>query len=304
VAAALEAVFLIEGRCEILLDSVRTVRIGGWAIRNTTVGQRMVELLAELPRRLPIPFVTVESLRPESYGEAFADVYDDWYGDISDVDATVATLVTMGGAGPFFELGIGTGRIALPLAATGAEVHGIDASPAMLRALAAKPGSEALRVICADMADLSVDGEFRVVFAAFNTFFNLSSEAAQRRCINRVAEILAADGHFGIEAFIPSREPDTVDHGEANRSDGQGGTITTTTSRDPVHQTVRGEHVHRSRSGTVTHRPWVIRYAHPHQLDAMCLREGLELADRWADWAGTPFDPSGERHVSLYRHAG
>ncbi len=245
--------------------------------------------------------MAVQRTDPCSYGEAFADVYDDWYGDISDAHATVTALVSLGGTGPFLELGVGTGRIALPLAAAGAEVHGVDASPAMLRALASKPGANLVRVTCADMAELPVGGEFRVVFAAFNTFFNLSSESAQTRCINRVADILTPGGWLGIEAFIPSDEPDAVEHRETSHSDPTGGTITTSTIRNPVDQTVHGEHIHRSANGIEIGRPWLIRYAHPDQLDAMSASAGLTLVERWADWSGSRFDPGGERHVSLYR---
>ncbi|MDP8987176.1 MAG: class I SAM-dependent methyltransferase, partial [Actinomycetota bacterium] len=118
-----------------------------------------------------------------TYGERFADVYDDWYGDVSDVDATVEAVARLAGDGPVLELGIGTGRLALPLKAAGLEVHGIDASPAMLERLRAKPGGEAVPVVIGDFADVAVEvpGGFAVVLVAYNTLFNLGSAAAQRR---------------------------------------------------------------------------------------------------------------------------
>ena len=121
-----------------------------------------------------------------TYGQGFADVYDDWYGDVSDVDATVEGVLALlegQGAGPVLELGVGTGRLALPLAGRGVEVVGVDASEEMLARLRAKPGADGVRAVHGDMAhlgDLALDGPFAVVFAAFNTFFNLT-DAARRR---------------------------------------------------------------------------------------------------------------------------
>ncbi|MEY2570667.1 MAG: hypothetical protein QOE63_1017, partial [Acidimicrobiaceae bacterium] len=97
---------------------------------------------------------SVDGYTAASYGEGFADVYDDWYADVSDVDATVERIVAIAGGGRVLELGIGSGRLALPLAAQGIDVWGIDASPAMVDRLRAKPGGGALPVAIGDMAAL------------------------------------------------------------------------------------------------------------------------------------------------------
>ena len=137
--------------------------------------------------------------RPGTYGASFADVYDDWYGTISDVDATVAALSRLAGRGLVVELGVGTGRIALPLAADGATVIGIDASPDMLARLRAKPHADRVCVTVADMAELPLAaGRAGLVFAAFNTFFNLPDAAAQRRALTEVARVLAPGGRFVV----------------------------------------------------------------------------------------------------------
>src|SRR5262245_41087141 len=117
----------------------------------------------------------MDGYEASTYGDGFADVYDDWYGNVSDVDATVAGVASLAaarGGDRVLELGVGTGRLALPLAARGLLVTGIDASPAMLDRLLAKPGAARVEAVLGDMAELPVPGRYTVVFAAFNTFFN------------------------------------------------------------------------------------------------------------------------------------
>ena len=151
----------------------------------------------------------MEGYRPSTYGDRFADVYDDWYHDVSDVAATVARVAALAGEppGPVLELGAGSGRLAIPRAARGLEVWALDASTAMLDRLAGKPGGDRVRVVLGDMAVLDVGagppGGFAVVLCAFNTLFNLTDGEAQRRCLARVAEVLAPRGRLVVEAFVP-----------------------------------------------------------------------------------------------------
>ena len=149
---------------------------------------------------------------PATYGDAFADVYDDWYADISDVEATVDAITRLSGGEPVLELGIGTGRLALPLAARGIPVVGVDASQAMLDLLAAKPGSDTIATVLADMAELPIGdktetlnacGPYAVAFAAFNTFFNLTTDEAQNACLRALFDLVRPDGLVVIEGFVP-----------------------------------------------------------------------------------------------------
>ena len=241
---------------------------------------------------------------PAAYGDAYADVYDDWYGEISDVDATVAALRDLTPGRRLLELGVGTGRIALPLAKAGFAVTGVDASQAMLDVLAAKPGAHTIDARLADMATLDgVQGPFDVALVTFNTFFNLDTEQLQLSCLQRVADKLAPLGRFVIEAFVPSPDPDQAETAAEERPDGRGGVVVTTATRDPVAQVVDGEHLHRSADGTEQRRPWRIRYLHPHQLDELCTRAGLTLVGRWADWHASPLEDDSPRHVSVYAPA-
>lgn len=250
---------------------------------------------------------------PSRYGEAFADVYDDWYADAFDTEGAVATLTDLAGPGPVLELGVGTGRLALPLAAAGLTVVGLDASPAMFEQLAAKPGAAGVHTVLADMAEVgpavagaaaSGDGipsaGYRLVFCAYNTFLNLDTEEAQRRCLAGCADLLAPDGAVVIEAYVPA-PPEGVPRTSLDVARvTTDAVVLTATEHDPVAQVVTGQHME-LRDGTVRLRPWRVRYLTPEQLDALAADAGLVLSARWQDWRGTPFDDDSDTHVSVYR---
>ena len=243
----------------------------------------------------------MEGYDASTYGERFADVYDEWYGDVSDVAATVAVLAELADGGPVLELGVGTGRLALPLVERGLEVHGVDASTAMVERLRAKPGGAAVHVTRGDFADVAVEvpGGFGAAFVAFNTLFNLATAEAQQRCFTNVAARLRPGGAFVVEAFVP--DPDSAPAG--------GGLTTRAITTDRVElqatladldaQTISGSTISLSATG-ITLRPWHIRWATPDQLDAMAGAAGLALAHRWAGWDRVDHRPGDPRHVSVY----
>ena len=237
-----------------------------------------------------------------TYGDRFAEVYDDWYGDLTDVTACTDRLAVLAQGGPVLELGVGSGRLALPLAAHGVEVHGIDASEAMLARLRAKPGAEAIHLTHGDMADLELvdPPPFAVVFAAFNTLFNLGTPDAQRRCISRVASLLAPHGLFVVEAFVPPAPGTTGPAGSVTpRRIAADEVVLSVSHHDEQQQTVTGQHVHITEEG-IRLRPWHLRYTRPGELDAMAEDAGLTLAWRRADWSDAPFGPDAGVHVSAY----
>ncbi len=238
---------------------------------------------------------------PTAYGDAFADVYDDWYERISDVGATVARVRALAGDGAVLELGVGTGRLALPLADTGVPTWGLDASAPMLAHLRAKPGGDRIRIVLADMAapPLVAPGRFAVVFCAYNTFFNLDTPDAQRACLAWVAGALAPGGRLAIEAFVPN-DPDEATGGPVTvRSVEPDRVVLSVASRDTTAQTITGQFVELGESG-VRLRPYRIRYLFPEQLDAAAATAGLGLVDRWADWDRRPFTGDSPNHVSVY----
>ncbi len=244
----------------------------------------------------------MEQLEPSSYGEAFADVYDEWYGDVSDLEGTVDSIAALAGGAPVLELGIGTGRLALPLSRRGLEVHGIDASPAMLERLRAKPGGDALPVVLGDFADVAttVPGGFGVIFAAYNTLFNLPSASDQGRCFTNSAARLRPGGAFVMEAFVPSPEPETTTGSVTPSVVDATRVVLHVTQRHPASQTVDGSTVSISEDG-IRLRPWHIRYARPDELDAMAGAAGLCLERRRGGWRDQPFGPDSSHHVSVYR---
>lgn len=235
-----------------------------------------------------------------TYGEAFADVYDDWYHGISDIDTTVTLideLVAAAGGGPVLELGIGTGRLALPLAAHGIEVHGVDSSQAMLDLLAAKPGAHRVQAWAGDMVDQLGDATYACVLVAYNTIFNLRTAERQAACFAAVAQRLAPGGSFVVEAFVPDdRDGEAIDI----RSLAANRVVLSISRHRAADQVAEGQFVELTEAGGVRLRPWAIRYAPPHELDAMAAAAGLSLRARWEDVGRTPFTDDSVRHVSVY----
>ena len=249
----------------------------------------------------------MEGYDAQTYGDRFADVYDDWYADVSDVEACadhVAGLAARCGGGPVLELGVGSGRLALPLVARGLEVHGIDASPAMVERLVAKPGGDQVRVTVGDMAAIDLGPQaptFAVVLVAFNTFFNLATPEAQAACLARVAEVLDPQGRFVLEAFVPRAEPGAdAESSVTPRHISADEVVLTVSQVDHLRQTLSGQHVHLTEAG-IRLRPWHLRYLTPAQLDALAEEAGLVLESRASGWRGEPFDDASEVHVSTYR---
>ncbi|MEI8237912.1 MAG: methyltransferase domain-containing protein [Actinomycetota bacterium] len=238
-----------------------------------------------------------------SYGEGFADVYDDWYAGISDVPSTVAALARLAdeaGGGPVLELGVGTGRLAIPLAESGVEVYGVDSSPAMLARMAAKPGGSLVNGEVGDMVDGLPDGPFAVVFVAYNTFFNLLTHERQQACVHAVASRLAPGGSFVIEAFVPDpfHDPSSA---VSVRSVAVDRVVLSVISTDRVRQIAEGQYIDITEAGGVKLRPWSIRWCTVEQLDELASEAGLQLTDRWEAFDGSLFEAGSERHVSVWR---
>jgi SAM-dependent methyltransferase len=233
-----------------------------------------------------------------SFGEDTAEIYDN--AGRGDELETVAFLEQLAGGGRALELAIGTGRIALPLAARGVGVDGIDFSPAMVAKLRAKPGGDGIAVTMGDFADVPVQGTYRLIYVVFNTLFNLLTQDDQVRCFENVAAHLTDDGSFVVEAFVPTfltrlRDDQYVD-AEAIGVD----EVRLDVSRhDPVTQLQYESHVVLSREGVRLY-PIVTRYAWPSELDLMARIAGLRLKDRWAGWNREPFIATSSRHVSVY----
>jgi SAM-dependent methyltransferase len=238
----------------------------------------------------------MEGYGPETYGERIADVYDDWYGAVEET--MVDRLAELAGGGAALELGIGTGRVALPLLQRGVEVQGIDASPAMVERLRAKPGGDRIPVTIGDLADLRAPGRFRLVYVVFNTFFALPTQADQVRAFRAAARCLAEDGRFVMEAFVP--DVTRFERGQQVEATGVSldAVSLDVTRFDPVDQTIVGQHVVISGAG-IRLVPVSLRFCYPSELDLMAELAGLRLIHRWGGWDRAPYTGWG-RHVSVW----
>lgn len=244
----------------------------------------------------------MKGITDASYGEAIADLYDDMHPiPAEDAVAMLSELATLdGGAkGGLLELGIGTGRLALPLAARGFDVVGIDASRAMVAQLRAKPGGERIRVAFGNFGETIAGDNFATAFVAFNTFFALTSQAAQKQCFANVARQLGPGGTFVVEAFVPD-----IARFESGQSLRTGrltvdGVVLEATRHDRATQTLDTQLVVMTEKGTRL-VPIVLRYAFPAELDLMAELAGMSLRDRFGSFARTPFTSQAMQHVSIY----
>jgi SAM-dependent methyltransferase len=242
----------------------------------------------------------MEPYREETYGERFADIYDDWFAEVND--ATVATLRELAQGGRALELGIGTGRVALPLQQSGLEVHGIDASEAMVARLRAKPGGERIPVTFGNFSDVAVEGQFSLIYVLINTFFALLSQDEQVRCFENVARHLTAEGVFLIEAFVPDltrfagRQTVRARHVDTDQVRLEASQL------DPVNQQIMTQIVVLTGHGVRLY-PVRVRFAWPAELDLMARLAGLQLRHRWDSWERTPFSAGSNMHISVYGRA-
>jgi SAM-dependent methyltransferase len=234
------------------------------------------------------------------FGERAASVYDERAADMFDpavVTPVVEFLADLAGDGGALEFGIGTGRIALPLAARGVRVAGIDSSEAMVARLRAKPGADAVEVAVGDFAHTRVGGSFAVVYLVFNTIFNLVTQDDQVACFENAAAQLRGGGRFVIETGVPDlqRLPvgQTIVPFHAG-PDGLGFDV-----YDVVTQRFSSQH-YVFEDGRVEASPVEFRYAWPAELDLMARLAGLRLEGRWAGWRREPFTNLSRAHVSVY----
>lgn len=238
---------------------------------------------------------------PKNYfGEEIAKNYDDPSAEMFQpvkIDPVVDFLAELATDGTALELGIGTGRIAVPLAQRGIQVTGIDLSEAMVARLRAKPGAAQIAVTIGDFATTKVAGQFSVGYLIFNTIMNLTTQDEQVACFQNVADHLKPAGCFVIEVGVPDLQ--RLPPGETVRA------FTVTDSRlgfdeyDVVNQ------------GLVSHHYWIVdgkaevfsppfRYVWPAELDLMARLAGMSLRERWSGWNREPFTSESTSHVSVW----
>jgi SAM-dependent methyltransferase len=240
---------------------------------------------------------------PENYfGEGVAERYDESSREMFDpevVDPMVDFLAGLAGEGAALELGIGTGRIAIPLSQRGVAVHGIDLSPQMVAQLRAKPGAEGIAATIGDFATTRVERWFSLAYLVFNTIGNLTTQDGQVACFQNAAAHLAPGGRFVIEVGIPDLQ--RLPPGETIRPF----TVTSThlgfDEYDVANQGLISHHYTVVDDGHLEQISMPFRYVWPAELDLMARLAGMTLQERWSDWRREPFTSDSTKHVSVWR---
>ena len=234
------------------------------------------------------------------FDERIAALYDHDAADISTsevVDPVVDFLAPFAGSGRALELGLGTGRIALPLSQRGISVHGIELSRAMVARLRAKPGSEAIGITIGDFATAKAPGSFAVAYLVFNTIGNLTTQDAQVACFRNVAAHLEPGGCFVLELEVPGLQ--RLPRGETILPFDVSESHVGFDEYDVANQRLVSHHF------TLLEGRWErfsmpFRYAWPAELDLMAQLAGMRLRERWADWNREPFTSDSRKHVSVW----
>jgi SAM-dependent methyltransferase len=239
---------------------------------------------------------------PENYfGEEVAARYDDSSDEMFDpavLEPTVDFLAALAGDGAALELGIGTGRVAVPLAQRGIRIHGIDLSEEMVARLKKKPGAETIDVTIGDFAHTTVDGTFSLAYLVYNTINNLTTQDEQVACFENVAAHLDPGGCFVIEVGVPQLQ--RLPPGETVRP------FTVTPTRlgfdefDLLNQGLVSHHYWQTDDGTFDNVSVPFRYVWPAELDLMARIAGMRLRERWSDWNRAPFTAESTKHISVW----
>jgi SAM-dependent methyltransferase len=239
-------------------------------------------------------------MRKNYFDERIAESYEAKWPNLFEpavIDPVVSFLADLAGSGAALELGIGTGRIALPLSQRGVRVHGIDLSPAMIAQLRAKPGAGDIDVTTGDFATTTVGGTFKLAYLVRNTIENLTTQDEQVECFRNIAAQLEPGGCFVIEVEVPALQ--RLPPGETIRA------FTVT----PTH--LGFDEYDIAAQGLVSHHYWVddgqlevfsapFRYVWPAELDLMARLAGMTLRERWSGWKHEPFTSESTTHVSVW----
>tara|TARA_R110002051_G_scaffold10868_4_gene40652 strand:- start:4001 stop:4735 length:735 start_codon:yes stop_codon:yes gene_type:complete len=236
---------------------------------------------------------------PETFGELNADEYDLLHNP-GTTDAAIDLLSEFALPGRTLELAIGTGRVALPMAARGCRIEGIEASPLMVEKLREKPGGQDIPVMVGDMSEVRAEGDFDFIFLIFNTLYNLTSQAAQVKCFRNAAAMLAPGGAFLIEAFVPDLSQFHDHRSVKPRHVSFGALALEAAVHDPVTQRIDYQVLRVTSEGTRL-TPLPMRYAWPQETDLMAQLAGLELESRWGGWDKCAFTADSRMHISVYR---
>jgi SAM-dependent methyltransferase len=239
----------------------------------------------------------MENFEPRLYGARWANMYDEFHKGLMDDEGAVAALATLAGDGPVLEFGVGTGRLAVPLAGRGVEVVGVDVSPEMLAKL--KEKSSEVTVVEADMTTVSLEREFSLAYIAFNSIFALDTQQAQVELFRNAAAHLRPGCRFVLETVVV--RPPSADRGKLAVADIELDRMTLVGGKhDPVTGQHKGMWLILEPDGAKFF-PMSGRDVSHFEMDLMGQLAGLELESRWGDWKQAPFTAKSELHISTYR---
>ncbi|MDE3720801.1 class I SAM-dependent methyltransferase [Nocardiopsis sp. N85] len=243
-----------------------------------------------------------DQAKPNHFDEDVARDYDTPDGMFAPekVDPVVDLLAGLAGEGRALEFAIGTGRIALPLAARGVPVHGIDLSPAMVKRMRDKPGGDAIEVAIGDFTATRVPGTFAVVYLVYNTIMNVTTQDEQVDCFVNAAAHLEPGGRFVVEVEVP--ELRRLPKGQSMVPFHVGEGDWAFDLYEPATQRSSSNYV-KVADGRGSFRSIPFRYVWPAELDLMARIAGMRLVDRWEDWDRSPFGDESEKHVSVWERA-
>ena len=237
---------------------------------------------------------TYEASLAASYDAMFLEAFQ------LDTAGAAAFIRSLGENGPVLELGVGTGRVAIPLAEWGTEVYGIDTSEPMLAVLRRKSGSSGVHARVGDMASFDLGRSFPVIYAVWNTFFSLLTPEAMQSSFESVSRSLEPTGSFVMQCFVP--DPDRMDRDTRIAIESSGPKDLEVNAATHDRETQRADNVHvQVKDGEVTIVPVKIRYAFVEELDLMAEKAGLQLAERISDWDRTPFPGPSGNHISVWQ---
>lgn len=243
---------------------------------------------------------------PSFYGEQHADVYDRIYAQSFSTDLAVQDLADRAERhhGPVLDLGVGTGRLAIPLHRAGIEVHGLEGSPAMIEQMGARTGAADIPVFQADMANFDLPADYGIIVCAVSTLFMIPTRSGQISCLSSARRALSADGIVMIEGLVPNPCRYDVESRRVELRHLDDQTVHLVVSEyEPTGQTISIDHVFAGPGG-VKHHQVTLHYAWPLELDLMATQAGLRLVERFGGWNGQPFTSSTNDHVSIYAPAG
>ena len=245
----------------------------------------------------------VDGYDATTYGDSFAEVYDQWYEGLDDADFLEFIVGSLSDEPVrVLELGVGTGRLVtqwMSLRPTsGDTIVGVDSSAAMLQIAKEKNFPTSVSFVQGDFSEQLPTGPFDVVFIGYNTLFNLPDESALQNCIQNVSSVLSSSGSLYIDAVIPRSTDDSTR--EFMQTMATGEEVLATSHHDPQSQRITGTFTHLGPEHSTHVRSWAVRYFTPPQLDAIAEQSGLTLFSRYADGRQTAFTSDSYRHVSRY----